>query len=454
MKKMNISFQEQLEAILTYAYEGIEAVDAQGNVIYINPAFTRITGIESNDRIGKNIFALNPGGVLARILTTRQPVVGVTTTAPGLGLEAVASGTPIYKDQEFMGAVIIVQDISEVITLSKKLMEQRTTLDNLLKRTGSTKYNFNDLAGESPAFTKTKSLAKRIAQSDSTVLILGESGVGKELFAHAIHAASLRREFPFIVVNCAAVPDGLLESEFFGHEQGAFTGAVKRKMGVFELAHRGSIFLDEIGELSLALQAKLLRVLQDKEFRRVGGIDVVKADVRIIAATNRNLEAMVQEGKFRKDLFYRLSVVPLHIPALRERKQDIPLLVSAFLEKVSRRLGRVYKSISDSALNLLMEHDWPGNIRELENVIEYALLSSINGFIEEEDVIPKLPFKDRLREESKRIRTIKEVEQELIERALNLYGHDVKGKKQAADALGISLGTLYNKLKDFKGPEV
>jgi len=325
-------------------------------------------------------------------------------------------------------------------------------LQNRLGQVSGSKYSFDDLAGRSQGMIEAKLMGRKAALTDSTVIIYGESGTGKELFAHALHKASNRSGAPFIKVNCAAIPETLLESEFFGHEKGAFTGATKTKLGKFELAQGGSIFLDEIGDMNLSLQSKLLRVLQEKEIERIGGSVTIKTDVRVISATNRNLKEMVKKGDFRQDLFYRLNVVELHIPPLRERKEDLKLLIDYFISRFSRKLGKKVKGVSQKAYERLYAYHWPGNIRELENVLESAIIKMDNG----EEVITHLhigQLAGRLLETGSwcpgEIVPIEEMEKKMIKRALDEFGGSLEGKKQAASTLRISLATLYNKMKKF-----
>ncbi|MCL6635411.1 MAG: sigma 54-interacting transcriptional regulator, partial [Peptococcaceae bacterium] len=304
--------------------------------------------------------------------------------------------------------------------------------------------------GRSPRIEMLKAVAVKVARSASTVLLLGESGTGKELFAHAIHNASPRCLGPFVRVNCAALPENLLESELFGYQEGAFTGAKKGgKTGKFELADGGTIFLDEIGDMPLNMQAKILRVLQEREIERVGGSRPVKVDVRVIAATNRNLEEMVRKKQFREDLFYRLNVVTMEIPPLRERVEDIPLLVDFFLKKLARRLGCGRKKMSGDALAVLLHHRWPGNIRELENVLERAL-----NIMEGDTVTPAcLPYylvKNDLAGAAGQIGPLKEAleayEKAILERALALAGGN---KLTAARMLSLSKSTFYEKIQRY-----
>ena len=303
-----------------------------------------------------------------------------------------------------------------------------------------------ELVVGSPQMERVVRLAEAVAATEATVLITGESGTGKELVARFIHRRSRRRDGPFVAINCAAIPEGLLESELFGHERGAFTGAVRRRRGKIELAHGGTLLLDEVGEMSPKLQAKLLRVLQDHHFERLGGSCSLWADFRLIATTNRNLRAEVRRGAFREDLYYRLSVVPIHLPPLRERREDIPLLAHHFLQKYNRRRKRPVERISEEALRLMMSYDWPGNVRELENAIERALILA-----EGDELMPQdLPWhvqRQRPLVPSGRRCTLRKLEREYIRTVLD----ETRGNKlQAARILGIDRKTLYAKLRRYR----
>jgi len=287
---------------------------------------------------------------------------------------------------------------------------------------------------------------EQIAPTDTTVLILGESGTGKELIARAIHQGSKRKERPLIKVDCAALPENLIESELFGHDKGAFTGAVEKRIGRFELANGGTIFLDEIGELPLLLQQKLLRVLQDGEFERLGSSKVRKTDVRVIAATNRNLEVDVGEERFRKDLWYRLNVFPLSIPPLRDRVDDIPLLVNWIISKVQRRLGKHIKTVPTDVMDALKTHPWFGNIRELENVIERAVIVSPGNMLQLAS--PLIAFKsDHRTPHNIPMKSLSEMEKEYILQALNKTNWNISGKGGTAEPLGLNSSTLRGKMR-------
>ena len=326
-----------------------------------------------------------------------------------------------------------------------KLIRENTILRSCLKD----KYKFENIIGISFPIQKVFELIEKVADTNATVLITGESGVGKELVARAIHYNSSKRDNPLVVVNCGAIPESLLESELFGYEKGAFTGAVSTRFGRFELANGGSIFLDEIGDMSFNLQVKLLRVLQEKTFERIGGSKTIKVDLRIIAATNRTLEDLVAEGKFREDLYYRLNVVPIHIPPLRERRQDIPLLFSYFLERSNQLNNAFIEGFSEEAMDVLIQYDYPGNVRELQNLVERLVVLKKTGYIDLED-LPEKFYMTKKREEvpldiEKGYETlVTEFEKTLILQALN----ETKGvKSKAAQILSMNRTTLIEKMK-------
>jgi two-component system NtrC family response regulator len=336
-----------------------------------------------------------------------------------------------------------------VILVRKIIQEQKAHHENiLLKELVQNIQGFPEIVGNSPALLKAVELLKKVAGTETTVLLLGESGTGKELFARACHFLSPRKDAPFVTINCAAIPNELLENELFGSERGAFTGSVTRKIGKFELANKGTVFLDEIGDLSLQLQAKLLRVLQEKTFERLGGTVSIKVDVRIIAASNKDLSSLVHEGKFREDLYYRLNVFPITLPPLRERKEDIPILVTHFLKRLKST-----KTISPGALEKLKEYDWPGNVRELENTIERANILSKDIILPEHILLPQvlrrqtfLNLEDMdLKSASRYGREIAEVE--IIKKTLELTGGN---KSEAARRLRVSYKTLLNRIARYK----
>jgi DNA-binding NtrC family response regulator len=338
----------------------------------------------------------------------------------------------------------------ELSLIIKRLVESQSLIKEIshLRKELQKQYQFYDLISKSAKMQKIFDLARTIAKSNSNILILGESGTGKELLARAIHNESLRAAGPFIPVSCVALTETLLESELFGHEKGAFTDAIAQKKGKFELADGGTIFLDEIGDISPKLQLSLLRVLQEKEFTRVGGTKSIKVDVRIIAATNRDLKKAVDEGKFRDDLYYRLNVISIELPPLREHTEDIPLLVNHFIEKFNIEMGGKVERISEEALDLLMEYNWPGNVRELENVIERAMVIIKGTFIKGEDLhLSPQVMKEKGGVSSSDDKTIKSIEKKHIAKILKENNWNIQ---KSAEQLGIDRVTLYNKIKKYK----
>ncbi|SFR06171.1 sigma-54 interaction domain-containing protein [Desulfoscipio geothermicus] len=445
--------QGELSTVLNSVQEAVEVADKLGVIKYVNPAFTRITGIPAEERIGKNVLEISPDGALAMALRTGKMVSGHRTRVGGSNAEVISNASPIVVDGSLEGAVVVFQHFTDVMKLMDELRKRTTMIESLNDKFGQVttcKYTFADILGNNPELKKCIQVAERAAQSNTTVLLLGESGTGKELFAHAIHYASSRREKPFIKVNCAAIPENLLESEFFGYAKGAFTGAVKSKIGKFELANGGTIFLDEIGDMNLSLQGKLLRVLQEMEFERVGGNQTIHVDVRVIAATNRNLRDLIRTGKFREDLYYRLNVVEVTIPPLRVRKEDLPALVNHLIVKLNRKLGKKVQRLSRDAEEVLYSYDWPGNVRELENVVERVMVTVDEEILTKKNFIQHVSQFKPVPETDVELIPIDRMEQILIQKALMKFGNSVEGKRRAAQALNISLATLYNKIKRAK----
>lgn len=431
-------------AVLDLTSDGILATDSDGSVLLFNRSAERLLGISAKDVIGKGRaeLAQHPilGPLLGEVSETRAELIRAG------GLHLVVSRLP----QGGQNVVVTFQAASQIQILEEKIRKQLHT-KGLVAR-----YSFADLVGRNPVYQRTLERARQFAATDLTVLLCGESGTGKELYAHAIHRASRRAVGPFVAVNCAALPENLLESELFGYEEGAFTGARKGgKMGLFELAHGGTIFLDEIGELSVTLQARLLRVLQSREVMRVGGDRLIPVDVRVVAATNRNLQQAVREGRFRQDLYYRLNVLNLRLPPLRERLDDVPLLAKHFLEAYSAEAG-VRFHLPDSALRLLTEHDWPGNVRELENFIQkFAVLSlhHPNPAALVGELLDEIRFGARPEGEASgrgntitiEVGTMEEMEQQILRQLDRRGGLD---RARLARLLGISRTTLWKKLKE------
>jgi len=341
-------------------------------------------------------------------------------------------------------AIRNAQLFAEVEELKNRLQEENLYLREEIK----THHNFDEIVGRSPALTSVLRKVEQVAPTEATVLIQGETGTGKELVARAIHHLSPRKHGPLVKVNCAAIPANLVESELFGHEKGSFTGALQRRIGRFELAHGGSIFLDEIGDLPLDTQVKVLRVLQEREFERVGNGQTTKVDVRVIAATNRNLQEAVKVGGFRADLFYRLNVFPLEVPPLRERAEDIPMLVARFLTRAAKNLGKRLEAVSADAMSLLASNRWPGNIRELQNVIERAAILAKGPVIRTEDLPDLRAGGGTSRSEaSAGSDSLEEVERAHIRHVLETVGWVVEGKHGAALRLGLHPNTLRSRMQ-------
>jgi len=381
-------------------------------------------------------------GKIKEIRPETQVVIITAFATVNTAVQAIKIGAYDYLVKPF--------NPEELSLLIKRLVESQNLLKEIshLRKELQKQYQFYDLISKSAAMQKVFDLAHTIAKSNSNILILGESGTGKELLARAIHNESLRAAGPFIPVSCVALTESLLESELFGHEKGSFTDAIAQKKGKFELADRGTIFLDEIGDINPKLQLSLLRVLQEKEFTRVGGIKSIKVDVRIIAATNRDLKKAVDEGKFRDDLYYRLNVIAIELPPLREHKEDIPLLVHHFIEKFNIEMGGKVERIAEEALDILMKYDWPGNVRELENVIERAMVITRGTLIKAEDLhLSPQVLKEKGAVPLSDDKTIKSIEKKHIARVLEENKWNIQ---KSAAQLGIDRVTLYNKIKKYK----
>lgn len=378
--------KERYLQILEAVQDGICVFDREGTVTYINGSYNEITGEKISE--GDNIHEISPNGSRMRVLEKGQKIMGEISQKKN-GKSVVANIVPIIVNQQITGGISVVKNLSEIEELIDRishLSAKTEYLEEELHRRKKLNPAFNRIVGVSNKLYDAMKLAAKTADNNFNVLIRGESGTGKELIAEAIHYSSERATQPFIRVNCAAIPENLLESEMFGHVKGAYTGAIKTKIGKFELADKGTIFLDEIGELDKSMQAKMLRVIQKKEFQRVGDDRTITVDARIIAATNRNLEELVENGEFREDLYYRLNVIPIWLPPLRERREDIPVLSEYFLNKIAEELGCEPKKLSGEAMDALIHYSWPGNIRELENVMERINILADGREVQKEDL--------------------------------------------------------------------
>ncbi|WP_421379483.1 sigma 54-interacting transcriptional regulator [Bacillus salacetis] len=447
--------QTMLQAIIQSSDDAISVVDEEGKGILINPAYTRITGLTEEEIIGKPATAdISEGeSIHLKVLQTRRAIRGSKMRVGPNKKEVIVNVAPIIVNGKLKGSVGVIHDVSEIQSLTNELDRARRII-----RTLEAKYTFDDIIGVSEEMKLAVEQAKLGAKTPATVLLRGESGTGKELFAHAIHNASDRKYNKFIRVNCAAISENLLESELFGYEEGAFSGAKRGgKKGLFEDANNGSIFLDEIGELKADTQAKLLRVLQESEIVRVGGTKSISINVRVIAATNVNLEKAIASGAFREDLYYRLNRMPIQIPPLRSRKTDIPLLCEVLIQKINQDYGRNVEGIKQAAMDKLMDYHWPGNVRELENILGRAIIFMNYN---ETMIEPKhLPFMERLPEKSEGVNLkagaegrdlaslIEEYEKNIIKQVLE---HNKGNKTATAKALNVSVRNLYYKLEKYK----
>ena len=426
------------DIILDSINEGVFTVDAQWRITSFNQAAERITGIRRQEAIGRpccDVFHADiceKACALRETFNTGRPVVNATAhiiNNQGRHLP-IRLSTAILKNRKgrIIGGVETFQDLSRIEQLQKELHDR---------------YSFEDIVGRSGAMTSLFAILPQIAESSSTVLIEGPSGTGKELFAKAIHNLSPRRKRRFVAVNCAALPDTLLESELFGYKAGAFTDARKDKTGLFTLADGGTIFLDEIGDISPALQVRLLRVLQERVVQPLGTYNALPVDIRVVAATNRELAQMVHDGRFREDLFYRVRVVHLKLPSLRERREDIPLLVDHLIAKFNHIQGKDIAGVSTDVMACLMRHTFPGNVRELENIIEQAFVLCRSGIIETHHLpVEMREIGDNSGQGSSSMR-LADMEKSLIATALDVHAGN---RKKAAAELGINVSTLYRKL--------
>ena len=430
------------DIILDSITEGVFTVDRNWRIMTFNRAAERITGVPREKAIGQqccNVFRSNiceNECVLRETLNTGCPVVNRTIfiiNNDGNRIP-ISISTAILKDRNgnIIGGVETFRDLSMIEELRKKLHE---------------KYTFEDIIGRSHKMQQIFDLLPQIADSDSTVLIEGASGTGKELFTKAIHNLSTRRDKRFVAINCGALPDTLLESELFGYKAGAFTDARQNKLGRFSLADEGTILLDEIGDISTAMQIRLLRVLQEKVFEPLGSVDQVKVDVRVIAATNKNLSELVQKGAFREDLYYRINVIRVELPKLQDRREDIPLLAEHFIAKFNRLQNKDIAGVSGEVMAILMDHDYPGNVRELENIIEHAFVLCRNGLIEPRHLPPSLRDSEILGPTSGKTGvTLKPLEAIYIADAIRSHGGN---RTAAARELGIDPSTLFRKIKSL-----
>ncbi len=454
--------QSMLEAIFNATQDAISVCDEKGIVVMVNPAYTDLTGLKEEEIIGKHTVndIVEGKSVHLEVLHTKKAAKRTRLRVGKHKREVISSAAPIIVDGVLKGSVGVLHDVTDIKSLTKELTEAKKIIRKL-----EAKYTFDDIIAKDERMIQVLEKAKKAGITPVTVLLRGESGTGKELFAHSIHNLSERKYNQFVRVNCAAISESLLESELFGYEEGAFTGAIKGgKIGLFEEAHGGTIFLDEIGEIPISTQVKLLRVLQEKEIMRVGGTKSIPIDVRVIAATNAHLENLMRKGTFREDLYYRLNVFPVEIPPLRERKADLYPLVMYLVKKFNLEYGRNVDEISEEALNHLKKYDWPGNVRELQNFIGRTLVNikyqerlilkkHLPKFFDndEGEVLEKESSLDEETMDQEVGKPLKEILAKEEKKVIHHTLQKMKGNRSAtAKALGLSLRNLYYKMEKHK----
>lgn len=438
------------ESLFHHVIDGILMVNSGGRIEYMNPAYEEMFGVSNFALAGKSVYQIPNDEIILTALKNKKTVQGELKLPYGHRKISVTA-SPLMEDAQWKGIIAIYRE---------ETLEERSPIPIPSCQTSQEPLPapFQMIIGESRRLREALRIASRAAKTQATVLITGDSGSGKELVAKAIHESGKQANRPFVKVNCGAIPANLLESELFGHEQGAFTGAIKRKIGKFEQANGGTIFLDEIGDMPMDMQVKLLRVLQEKEFERVGGNETIRCDLRIIAATHRNLEALIQDNLFREDLYYRLNVVPVALPPLRERREDIPSLCQHFMEKIQRKSGGEVKVLQPEVIEAFRKYHWPGNIRELENLMERLMVLVEGPEITLEDLPPYISHRYETHYEGREdyslvnlsingeLATMDEYEREIIRKALEKFG----SFNRAAKALGLTHKTVAYKARKYK----
>lgn len=433
-------------------HDGVVIVDARGQILYVNQANERITGMTKEAIIGKHVKEVVSESHILNVLQTGSSIIDIPTKVNDKVV--ISNIVPInHPNGEFLGVVSIFRDLTEILHLNRKLSEAENVIQDLRQKLSVANVTNEKgmIIGSSLSMKKIVHLALKAAQVQSTVTIEGESGTGKEMLAKFIHDHSERVDKPFVTLNATSIPETLLESELFGYEEGAFSGAKRGgKPGLFELADGGTLFLDELEDLSLSVQAKLLRVIQFKELIRVGGTKKKTVNVRFIGASNQSLEKLVQEKKFRDDLYYRLNVVKIKLPPLRERAEDIPLFIQHIVQKMTKKLNKPIREIHPEVIRRLLHYSFPGNIRELENILELSIILDENQILEWHDLpesIKSSGTSTSLSQEEESLPTLEEAELKLMKKALERWSVSV-----AAQNLGISRATLYRKMKKFGFP--
>ncbi|ABW19346.1 sigma-54 interaction domain-containing protein [Alkaliphilus oremlandii] len=446
---MELKVDESLMTILDAISEGITIIDIDGKVIFGNKAYCNFIGLERENLIGAELKKIRSSAKLPEVIQSGENLMHVERKENGEYY--FVNMYSVYSKDRVIGGISVVTFFNEAFDFKKQIEQLEKKMETKILRinkANSARYKFESITGVSKSMVDVKNTAMQVAETDMTVLLESETGTGKELFANAIHNFSLRKNEVFIAINCANFRGEILDSELFGYVEGAFTGAKKGgKMGLFEAAHKGTLFLDEISEMDISLQAKLLRALQENIIRPVGSVTDIPVDVRIICASNANLKAYVKEGKFRADLYYRLSVFPIKIPPLRERVEDISVITIDQLKNISKKLKRVIR-IDQGAMEVLKKYHWPGNVRELVNVLEFSSFKAKDGLITLECLPESLYAVEEINTNDKLSERVRAFEKREILKELNKYGADTEGKRKAAKKLGISLASLYNKIGD------
>ena len=449
-----MELNQDARAVLDAMREGINIIDAEGRIIFGNKAYldflSKETGIGIGSIEGQYLRDLRPGARLPEVLATGKPILHAPRMEKQDEIYFV-NMYPIFQDGEMVGGLSVVTFLKDAYAFQTELEQYEKRNKQVLHRVNkanSARYTFDSIVAVGENVQAVKALAQKAAETDATVLLASESGTGKELYAQAIHNASARKNEVFVAINCANFNANTLESELFGYVEGAFTGAKKGgKIGLFEAANGGTLFLDEVSEMDYSLQAKLLRAIQEGRIRPVGGVQEIEVDVRLISASNADLNTYIQQGRFRRDLYYRLSTFQIHIPPLRDRRQDIPALTDVVLSELSKKLKRSI-TITQEARRCLALHDWPGNVRELRNVLEFSAYLSDNGAIVR-DSLPEHIVRPAVEQpEISLAQRVGVFERAEISKLILKNGADLAGKKETARQLGISLATLYNKLAD------
>ncbi|MFT9850244.1 sigma-54 interaction domain-containing protein [Aneurinibacillus sp. REN35] len=450
-----MELEKHLLSILESLHDAVLVISTDHTIIYVNTAYSVQFGVPAHKIINRKLSEVEPQARILEVLKTGQPLINDYSYLHSLNVHIFANITPLIEKGELIGAVAIMKDIGEFYGLQEELHRYKTYSTQLEEQLHERIFSL--LESHAPTMRQSVRIAKKVADSEATVLLFGETGVGKEVFARAIHDASPRSDKPFVAINMASLPESLFESELFGFEEGAFTGSRKGgKKGLFELANGGTLFLDEIGELSLYLQAKILRVLQEKTFMKVGGTVTYPLDVRIMAATNRNLQELIKEGKFREDLYYRLNIVPIHIPPLRERRQDIPILVHNILHDLRVKYKKQV-TVTQEVYEIFERYNWPGNVRELSNVLERMIAICAKSYLTPEDV-PLFVCEGNNKETNETAEkektafssvnlagVIERTEKEMLEEVLKTS----RTRTEAIQKLGISRKAFYQKLKKY-----